>query len=88
MTKTNDGFEIAKADLEMRGPGDFFGEKQHGLTSFKLANIFEDPALLLSTEKALKAIQKSDPQLNGEFSALMDDVRRLFTIGGSENIFN
>ncbi len=88
MTKTNDGFEIAKADLEQRGPGDFFGEKQHGLTSFKLANIFEDPALLLSTEKALKDILSQDPKLSDKFSALMPEVRRLFTIGGSENIFN
>ncbi len=88
MTKTNDGFKIAKADLEMRGPGDFFGEKQHGLTSFKLANIFEDPSLLLSTEKALKDILSQDPYLTGKYSALMHDVRRLFTIGGSENIFN
>lgn len=88
MTKTNDGFEIAKADLEQRGPGDFFGEKQHGLTSFKLANIFDDPALLLSTEKAQKMILSEDMHLTGRFSALMPEVKRLFTIGGSENIFN
>ncbi len=88
MTKTNDGFEIAKADLDMRGPGDFFGEKQHGLTSFKLANIFDEPALLYKTEKALGEILKEDPKLCGKYSPLMSDVIRLFTIGGSENIFN
>lgn len=88
MTKTNDGFEIAKADLEQRGPGDFFGERQHGLAAFKLANIFEDTSLIASTESVIEEIKKEDPSLVGSFSGLYPEIKRLFTVGGSENIFN
>lgn len=46
MEKTTDGFEIAQYDLEFRGPGDFFGAKQSGLPTFKLANLIEDQVIL------------------------------------------
>lgn len=46
MTKTNDGFLLAQKDLEIRGPGDFFGVKQSGLPEFKVAHIFEDYRML------------------------------------------
>lgn len=88
MAKTNDGFEIAKRDLELRGPGDFFGERQHGLTAFKLANIFEDTRLIAMTGEAIERINERDPELKSEFSSLLPEVKRLFTVGGSDNIFN
>lgn len=46
MTETNDGFKISQKDLEMRGPGEFFGKKQSGIAEFKLADIIEDAAIL------------------------------------------
>jgi len=46
MTDTNDGFEVARRDLELRGPGDFFGTKQSGLPEFKLADMVADYELL------------------------------------------
>ena len=46
MTETNDGFKISQKDLEMRGPGEFFGKKQSGLPEFKVADIIEDELVL------------------------------------------
>ena len=46
MTETNDGFEVARRDMELRGPGDFFGTKQSGVPEFRLADLFIDYALL------------------------------------------
>ena len=46
MQQTNDGFIIAEKDLEMRGSGEFFGTRQHGIPEFKIANLFEDMEIL------------------------------------------
>jgi ATP-dependent DNA helicase RecG len=46
MTETNDGFRIAEADLEIRGPGEFFGTRQHGLPDLRIASLVEDQKLL------------------------------------------
>ncbi len=55
MTRTNDGFEIAEADLKQRGPGDFFGERQSGEISFKCADI-ADMTLISQTSEAVKML--------------------------------
>ena len=63
MQDTNDGFVIAEKDLELRGSGEFFGTKQHGIPEFKIANLFEDlPILKLVQELAIK-IENDDPKL-------------------------
>jgi ATP-dependent DNA helicase RecG len=64
MVRTNDGFEIAEIDLKLRGPGDFFGVRQHGLPPLKLADMSQEIELLrLAREDAL-AILKGDPMLS------------------------
>lgn len=66
MQETNDGFIISEKDLELRGSGEFFGTKQHGLPEFKIANLFEDmPMLKMVQSLALKIIQ-DDPNLQKE----------------------
>ena len=54
MSKTNDGFEIAKKDIEIRGPGDLFGEKQSGSVTFKIADLAVDTQILYEAAKAAK----------------------------------
>jgi ATP-dependent DNA helicase RecG len=65
MVKTNDGFKIAELDLELRGPGEFFGTRQAGMPSFRVANIIRD-AQLLEVAKREAAAVLAGP--NAEFS--------------------
>lgn len=59
MCDTNDGFIISEKDLELRGSGDFFGTMQHGLPEFKIANLFEDIAILkVAQEEAINILKK------------------------------
>ena len=63
MVETTDGFEIAEADLKLRGPGDFLGTKQSGLPEFKYADIVEDRLLLESAKNSARDIIQSDPKM-------------------------
>ena len=56
MTKTNDGFKIAELDLELRGPGEFFGTRQAGMPSFRVANIIRDAQLLEAAKHEAAAV--------------------------------
>ncbi|WP_026696225.1 ATP-dependent DNA helicase RecG [Alkalicoccus chagannorensis] len=60
MTETNDGFELSQRDLELRGPGDFFGHKQSGLPVMKVADIVEDYRTLEAARKDAAALIASD----------------------------
>ena len=64
MTETNDGFKIADEDLKLRGPGDFFGSKQHGLPELKIANFAEDVEILTQAREAADSVISADPLLN------------------------
>ena len=64
MTRTNDGFELAEADLEIRGPGEFFGTRQSGLPDFKIANILRDGSLLEVAKSEANRLAKMDPNLS------------------------
>ena len=63
MQETNDGFVISEKDLELRGTGDFFGTKQHGLPEFKIANLFEDMDILKQVQTVASEILLDDPEL-------------------------
>ena len=66
MTKTNDGFVVSEKDLELRGSGEFFGTKQHGLPEFKIANLFEDLETLKSVQSVALKIINEDAKLEEE----------------------
>ena len=66
MEETNDGFVIAQKDLELRGTGEFFGTKQHGLPDFKIANLFEDMPILKLVQGVAVKIKNEDPGLKKE----------------------
>ncbi len=63
MTQTASGFDIAEADLKLRGPGEFFGMRQHGLPEFKLADITGEVELLKLTRQDAEAMLQKDAQL-------------------------
>ncbi len=73
---TRDGFKIADADLKLRGPGDFFGARQHGLPQLKIADMANDMETLL---KAQRCAQEIFPRLDApEYRPLQREIRRLF----------
>jgi ATP-dependent DNA helicase RecG len=67
MVRTQDGFEIAELDLELRGPGEFFGTKQAGMPGLRIANILRDRNLLeLAKVEAAKLVEENDPEISLE----------------------
>ncbi|MCL1990494.1 MAG: ATP-dependent DNA helicase RecG [Defluviitaleaceae bacterium] len=84
---SNDGFEIAEADLKLRGPGDFFGSKQSGLPTFKMANLIEDYKILdVARQDAYEIMASDEFQHNPDFLPLRDYVTR--TIANENHQFD
>jgi len=69
MEETNDGFIIADKDLELRGPGEFFGTRQHGVPELKIANLIKHIKILDRVKKEAVLILESDPDLSGTKNA-------------------
>jgi len=63
LEQTTDGFKISEEDLRLRGPGDFFGERQSGLPELKLADLISDYPVLVQARSAAEALLKADPFL-------------------------
>ena len=81
MTKTNDGFEISREDLAIRGPGDFFGQRQHGLPALKIADLSCDMRLLDEAQQAAKDWTAQDPTLEKpESRMLRQRIEALFAV--------
>lgn len=79
MCGTNDGFEIAKRDLALRGPGDFFGSRQHGLPELHMADMLENMDVLTLAGEAADELLKYDPKLMlPENAPLRSEVEKLF----------
>lgn len=85
LTSTTDGFKIADEDLKLRGPGDFFGSRQHGLPEMKIADMMTDGEAIREAHSAAESLLKKNPALSGEeYALLRSAVNRLFS-GGSMN---
>ncbi len=79
MHKTNDGFKISEEDLRLRGPGDFFGSRQHGLPETHIADLGADTQILRRAQAAAESLLEKDPELRlPENCALKERIERLF----------
>ncbi len=89
LTRTNDGFEIARADLRLRGMGDFFGARQHGLPDFRFFDAERDDRLLHAAHERAGAVVARDPDLTEPAHRPLADVlahrfrerERLYEVG-------
>ncbi len=82
MTKTNDGFKIAEEDLRLRGPGDFFGSRQHGLPEMHVADLGADVSVLQRAQQEATLLLAGDPELSlPEHAALRESVHRMLAAG-------
>jgi len=85
MKSTNDGFKIAEKDLSMRGPGDFFGSRQHGLPELHIANFATDMLVLNQAQKAASDVLKKDPELKSpQNKDLAEQIKRMFEINADK----
>ena len=79
MCKTDNGFRIAEEDLRLRGPGDFFGSRQHGLPEMHVADLGADTQILKTAQEEAKNLLSADPHLLlPEHAALRDRITVLF----------
>ena len=74
ITKSNDGFVISEKDLELRGSGEFFGTKQHGIPEFKIANLFTDIEMLKQVQAIVMEILSKDPNLEKAENRLLQNM--------------
>ena len=74
MEQTNDGFKIAEQDLELRGPGDFFGIRQSGLPDFRVAHILRDTPILIEARKEAFQLVQEDPELEKPAHSALKEV--------------
>jgi ATP-dependent DNA helicase RecG len=79
MTESGDGFYIAEKDLELRGPGEFFGTRQHGLPTLKIADLIRHRPIMEKARDEATLLLERDPELlNPEHQELLQELNRLF----------
>ena len=84
ISSTTDGFRIAEEDLKLRGPGDFFGTNQHGLPTFKIADLTRDVNLLETAQKLSKRFLDADPRLEKPENAVLRELVGKIVEGAAE----
>ena len=72
MVKTNNGFEIAEIDLQLRGPGNIEGTQQSGVLDLKVADLTTDQDLLIKARKCVESIFEKDPQLSAPENQILN----------------
>ena len=85
MCATNDGFRIADEDLKLRGPGDFFGNRQHGLPNLKMVDLSSDMLLMQDAQKAAATLLEENGGL-APYPRLSAAVDELFSRVGDEGL--
>ena len=83
MAETSDGFKISEHDLRLRGAGDFFGERQHGLPEMKLADAVTDSELISKAQSAAHDLLEKSSDLS-EFPLLKSEIDKMFSTGAAE----
>ena len=78
MTKTSDGFVISEEDLRLRGPGDVFGNRQHGLPETHIADLGADVNVLVAAQEEANALMERDPDLTG-YPLLREHVEKMIS---------
>ena len=86
LCSTSDGFAVAQYDLETRGPGDFFGSRQHGLPTLQVADLMNDTRTLRAAQSEAAALLTADPLLERpEHALLAHQVEQMFDQAGAMN---
>ena len=86
LCSTSDGFAVAQFDLETRGPGDFFGSRQHGLPTLQIADLMNDTRTLHAAQSEAAALLAADPLLESPAHALLAaQVQQMFEKAGAMN---
>jgi ATP-dependent DNA helicase RecG len=86
LCSTSDGFAVAQFDLETRGPGDFFGSRQHGLPTLQIADLMNDTRTLHAAQAEAVAMLADDPLLEAPEHALLEQqVQQMFEKAGAMN---
>jgi len=85
MQSTTDGFKISEEDLKLRGPGDFFGSRQHGLPEMHIADLYADMDVLKNAQNAAVELLNKDPGIDKpENQAIKERITELFELHGSK----
>ena len=79
LCESNDGFVISEEDLKLRGPGDFFGTKQHGLPTLRIANLFSDMDILKEAQQAASLLQSGALNVSAEEQAALGQLIHAYT---------